>query len=240
MRYPGRQSMMKLLSPAVLVLAASFAGAQESVEVPLNRAVPIAAVSAIEDAACCAVPKSTQTVATTDSLDMPWTGAALRNQIDPIDGKDSRDDFFLSLSDETAGVYARVYFASTQNLDAAKSADLKDLYVRAYLTRKDGSVLPYGSTRLAVNNSMCPVSGVGATAAALRNPLLEFNAAAAKNCTAGACSVGDGYKVNYNAISMNVCCSSCAKKFGDAPAKHIRNIWKDVDAALSVEPSSTT
>ena len=232
--------MMNLLSLGSLMVAVSIAGAEEGAEAPVICAVPNASAAATEGAACCAVPETTQTAAAVEPLDLPWTGAALGNKVDPISGEDTTDEIFLPYADETAGVYARVYFASKQSLEQAKKEDLKALYTRAYLTLGDGSALPYGSTRLVVNNSMCPVSGVGATAAGLRNPLLEFDAAAAKNCTAGSCSVGDGYKANYNAISMNVCCPSCAKKFGNAPANHIRNIWKDVDAALSVEPSSTT
>jgi len=200
---------------------------------PAVCAVPAAGAT---EAACCAEAA----IVAVAVAEKPWVGAALRNALDPLNGDQTSSDFYLPYADEAGGVYARVYFSSQESVAKAGAEDLKQLYLRAYLAQPDGTTAKYGTTRLSVKNSMCPVSGVGATTQAKRNPLLEFHAVLSVNCTAGSCAVGDGYTVNYNAIQMNTCCPSCAKAFGEAPEKHIRNVWSDVEAALYPDLNATT
>ncbi len=174
---------------------------------------------------CCAVP-ATGTLESTASL---WAGELLRNAIDPISGEPSTPEFFLDHADQDTNVYGRIYFSGKTSLDSASEMSTKELYEQAFLRRADGIFAAYGSARLALDNKFCPVSGVGVT----DDRTLSLDKAMATNCTAGSCSLGDGFKANYNAVEIGACCPSCIKMMAAAPDKFLANLGPEMDAAFA-------
>ena len=175
--------------------------------------------------ACCAVA-ATGTLESTASL---WAGELLRNAIDPISGEPSTPEFFLDHADQDTNVYGRIYFSGKTSLDSASKMSTKELYEQAFLRRADGTFATYGSARLALDNKFCPVSGVGVT----DDRTLSLDKAMATNCTAGSCSLGDGFKANYNAVEIGACCPSCIKMMAAAPDKFLANLGPEMDAAFA-------
>ena len=57
---------------------------------------------------------------------------------------------------------------------------------------------------------------------------LNLDKVFAVNCNAGACSVGDGASVNYNAAKISVCCAACGKRLLEDPERFLGNVAEDV------------
>ena len=91
---------------------------------------------------------------------------------------------------------------------------------------KEGASFPDAIVKL--DNRLCPVSGVGGTG----NEKFVIDKTAAVNCTAGACSIGDGFKLQYNAVEFRVCCMSCAKLFAEKPATFLPNLEAYITTAI--------
>lgn len=188
----------------------------------------VAAAGDAGSAACCAVREEVAAANSREVSVLVWTGASLRNRLDPLTGKETSQRFFATYTDDENKVFARIYFASTQNAERAESADLKKLYSRAYLTLKDGGQASYGETRIDGGNLFCPVSGVGGPA----DSKLNLDKVFAVNCNAGACSVGDGFSLNYNAAKISVCCVACGKRLLEDPERFLANVDEDILFAL--------
>lgn len=179
--------------------------------------------TAASSEACCLPGTVSDTAAT------PWNPVTLGNSIDPISDDPSHPKIYLDYSDADGGVFGRIYFANQESRDSAKDEDLKALYEKAYLTRDDGTFASYGTTRLKLGNKFCPVSGVGNFA----GRKLTLNDMMATNCTAGGCSLGDGFKANYNAVEIGACCPSCIKMLVEKPELFLSNLKPEIEAVLA-------
>lgn len=228
-----RRLMLVDVSALVVLTAFALVGSTVYAGEAPTVADQIAAAIAVDSAACCAADASVATAKNEAGSGLPYADAFLRNARDPLADAPASPEYFLAYADKEAAVYGRVYFSSQESLDSASDMDSKELYTSAYLRSPDGTQIPYGDVALKLENTFCPVSGVGA-AALDTDRLLEmsFDPSFAKNCKAGACAVGDGFKLNYNAMEFGVCCPSCAKMFGENPEKFLPNLRREVERVL--------
>lgn len=160
----------------------------------------------IDTAACCAVEPG---AASSAAGFAPLVGATLHNAASPISGLPATDDYVLELNDVERNVAARIHFASAEELEEAATLDIQDLYAKAY----PGPVV-------ALDITFCPVSGVGA----IRGEMKVVDKALATNCTAGGCSIGDGFELTYNGMQTKFCCPTCRDTFAKQPEKFLPNI----------------
>jgi len=183
-----------------------------------------------EESACCATEVAATTTAKVSSEDS-GINDLLRNATDPLSGLPTRAEYFLDYADEDSKVFARIYFGSRASVEQAKAGDVKQLYERVYLTLPGGDHVSYGEARLAIDNKVCAVSGVGAAPGRKGN----FDTDMSVNCTAGGCSLGDGFKVNFNGASVGVCCPTCRKEIVARPSRFLPNIEPEIVAAFGKE-----
>lgn len=136
----------------------------------------------------------------------------LKNDICPLSGKPTLAKHHVDYADDKAGVHARIYFCCPDCVKATENGDKKDVYTKAFLTKKDGSKVEFGKMAHDVKNAKCPVSGDDAAA--------------------------DGDFVNYNAAKVHFCCPSCQETFLKDPDKALGKVKGDIDKMIASEKKS--
>lgn len=179
-------------------------------------------------APCCA-PQNPAAAAAFEAADLPWADASLRNKFCPVTGDPTDPNHFVDYRDEKAGIFARIYTCGAECTTNIREQDLKAHYVKAFLTLPDDRQAPYGTVRQVLKNQICPVSGVGKKE---EGRTYFFHPTLSANCTAGACSTADGYKLNFNAARINICCPTCGKTFAQEPDSFLPNIRADIEGAV--------
>ena len=231
MRHPTLVNVSAFVVLTAFALVGSTVYAQEVCTVA-DQGAPAVAEDSVQ---CCAADTSLAIAKNEAGTGLPYADAFLGNARDPLSDAPASPEYFLAYADKKAAVYGRIYFSSQESLDRASEMDSKDLYTSAYLRQPDGTQVSYGDAALKLGNTFCPVSGVGAASLDMDRLLeMSFDPSFAKNCKAGACGVGDGFKVNYNAVEIGACCPSCAKMFGENPEKFLPNLGREIETALGV------
>ena len=163
-----------------------------------------------------------------------WITDDLRNKVDPFNEMSTKPELYIRYDDEESQIFGRIHFSSESSLlKAEKMSDdeLKELFRRTYFSRADGSLLPYKTVRLIIDNAYCPVSGVGKPA----GPDLNFDTAMAGKCTGTTCTVNNGFKANYNGIQLSTCYLTCRAVLVGEPQMFLSNIQPFIRVALEPE-----
>lgn len=125
----------------------------------------------------------------------------LRNAKCPISGKPTVAEHFAAYTDSDKAVHAKVHFCCPNCAKAAANGDLKALYTKAYLTKKDGTTAEYGKPVLDLKNEVCPVGGDKTEGAGI---------------------------VNFNGVAIHTCCPSCDEELVKNSGKYLPKLKAEI------------
>ncbi|MEK7794684.1 MAG: hypothetical protein AAB353_09145 [Candidatus Hydrogenedentota bacterium] len=172
----------------------------------------------------CKIPVRSSLELSATTVQDTWDAARFGNRVSPISGKPVSREHYVEFADAERTLYGRVYVADAGERIAAEMVGAEKLYRRVYLGSEDAEIT---QAVLELKNTFCPVSGVGAK----EGQELAIDPTMATNCTAGGCSVGDGFGLTYNGIRIRTCCPSCGKMFAKTPEKFTVNLQELFAAA---------
>lgn len=200
--------MLSRISTTVLAFALVFAGTSAPGYADAKDDGLIAN-PAKELPACCAAKGVNRAALIEVDEKFPWADTSLRNRISPISGAETSAEHFLTLADDDANVYGRIYFANEKEVTTT-SATVNELYRTAFLA-KDGKTGAFNDVRVALENENCPVSG-----------------GAAK----------EDKQFVYNGVQINYCCDNCKTKFLAAPQDYLGALTAELSAKLAPKTDS--